>query len=172
MVASLGRHHGDGLDDLLALLLEVAVEAVGPQDGALDDRLGAPARGQAVAGHEHGRRGGAEIAGTPHRGRRAPAHGLRVARLPRAEADDEDATGGDAPLAMEVGDLPGLALEPLGLEHGGEKAAQFLVQRGEFRSRARWIAVAPDNQHVATGIGRAPRLERQLHPMSPPWRLA
>src|SRR5262249_17325304 len=149
LVASIGLHHGERLDDLVTLLLEVAVEAVRAQDGALDDGLGALPRRQTVARDEDGRAGGAEITRAPDRRRSPTADGLGISRLPLAETDDEDAAGGDAPSGMEMGDLPRLALEALTLEHVGEEPSQLLVQRGQFGDRARGIARTPDDQHVA-----------------------
>ena len=160
--------HGDGLDDLLALLLEVPVEPVGAEDRALDGRMRAAARGEALAGHEHGDGGGAEVAGAPDRGRGAAAHRVGIAGLPGAEPDGEDAAGGDPAVGVEVGDLPELALELLGLEHGGEKPAQLLVQRNHVRARARAVAVPPDDEHVGAGGAGTPGLEGYLHQISPP----
>ena len=168
-----GLEHGQRADHLAVLLLQVLVEAIGAEQGALRDRLRPLARGQPGGGHEHRDGSGAKIARAPHRGGGGAANGLGVAGprppLERAEPDHQHALGRDRPRGMEVGDLPRLALELLALLHAREQAAERPVQRDDLRRGPRAVTVLPQHQHVRARFRWASGLEGQLHCGHPPW---
>src|SRR5205807_2625853 len=129
------------LDDAVGLLLLVALERVGAEERALDDRLRALPGRQAVAQDLDRDRARPEVArpAQPRR-RRAPEHlgrGVGARAQPR---DDDPAAEG-----VEVRDVSGLRLELLRLERGLDLAPGRAVEPREPLRQPLLLGVEADD---------------------------
>ena len=118
-VAGFAGSAGVRLDDAqladrpLRLLLLVAVEVVGAEDRALDDRLGPLARGHSIAEHLGSDCPSAEIPRPAHSGRRRPAQHFRGRLGAGTEPGDDD----PPVIGVRVRDLARLPRELFEIQH-------------------------------------------------------
>src|SRR5207302_5660066 len=151
------------LDDAVGLLLLVALERVGAEERALDDRLRALPGRQAVAQDLDRDRARPEVArpAQPRR-RRAPEHlgrGVGARAQPR---DDDPAAEG-----VEVRDVSGLRLELLRLERGLDLAPGRAAEPREPLRQPLPPGVEADDDRVGRALRQPFRGGRGLHARSP-----
>ena len=137
LAPSLGLAHGQRLEALRALLLEVLVEAVGAEHRAFHGRLRAsprrtPSRPPGTP-RRSARRGRGRGARRP---KRRGARPRRRCRLFGAEPGDEHARGAQAAVGVDMADLADLALELLRRQDLGQAGRPASCRRPPARERA------------------------------------